>query len=402
MKHGRLSEYFAGIAAKRLSVVEASVSHSHQHEFNGVEQLKQILGDSLGKTKIPATILYLRDEQVEPVSSSAVLTWYDAREKHPTRSEFRLYFPDNAASALAKPGDLLVIARRTDGTAMILICEAGSTIESQVAWLFGVGEVPAGGYTVRDSPGSTEIALVTRYILEAIGIEVPADEEPYLQDMLQLFGLGFPPTRAFSAYARGTLPGVDPCSDADAALMAWMEQEEALFRTLERHIIKARLKQGFEEDVEAFISYSLSVQNRRKSRVGHALENHCEAIFVANDLRHSRTAVTENRTRPDFLFPGASEYHDPSVDADLLSMLGVKSTCKDRWRQVLSEADRIPQKHLLTLEPAVSLNQTNEMRAKSLQLIIPSALHNSYQPAQREWLMDLGEFVNLVRSKQSR
>ena len=27
------------------------------------------------------------------------------------------------------------------------------------------------------------------------------------------------------------------------------------------------------------------------------------------------------------------------------SMLGVKTTCKDRWRQVLSEADRIPQKH---------------------------------------------------------
>lgn len=402
MKHGRLSEYFAGVAAKRLSAVEASVSRSRQHEFNGVEQLKRVLGDSTGKTKIPATILYLRDEQTAPVSSPAVLTWYDAREKHPKRSEFRLYFPDNPASELARPGDLLVIARRTDGTAMLLVCEAGSTIESQVAWLFGVNDVTMAGYTIRDSLGSSEIALATRYILESIGIEVPADGEPYLEDMLRLFGLKFPPTRAFSAYARSTLPDVDPCSDADAALMAWMEQEEALFRALERHIIKSRLKQGFEEDVEAFLSYSLSVQNRRKSRVGLALENHCEAIFVANGLRHSRTAVTENRNRPDFLFPGATEYHDPSFDAESLSMLGVKSTCKDRWRQVLSEADRIPHKHLLTLEPAVSVNQTNEMRAKSLQLIIPAPLHYSYQAAQREWLMDLGEFVSAAKSKQSR
>jgi hypothetical protein len=33
-------------------------------------------------------------------------------------------------------------------------------------------------------------------------------------------------------------------------------------------------------------------------------------------------------------------------------MLGSKSTLKDRWRQVLDEADRITHKHLLTLSRA--------------------------------------------------
>lgn len=54
-----------------------------------------------------------------------------------------------------------------------------------------------------------------------------------------------------------------------------MEQEELLFRTLERHIVSTRLKEGFGNeklDVDVFISFSLSVQNRRKSRVGYALE----------------------------------------------------------------------------------------------------------------------------------
>jgi len=56
-------------------------------------------------------------------------------------------------------------------------------------------------------------------------------------------------------------------------------------------------------------------------------------------------------------------------------MLGVKSTCKDRWRQVLAEADRIDQKHLLTLEAAISINQTAEMQSKQLQLVVPAAVH---------------------------
>jgi hypothetical protein len=81
-------------------------------------------------------------------------------------------------------------------------------------------------------------------------------------------------------------------------------------------------------------------------------------------------------------------------------MLGVKSTCKDRWRQVLAEADKIPSKHLLTLEAAISSNQTDEMQAKDLQLVLPSALHHTYSPAQQKWLMDVSAFIDLVRERQ--
>ncbi len=69
-------------------------------------------------------------------------------------------------------------------------------------------------------------------------------------------------------------------------------------------------------------------------------------------------------------------------------MLGVKSTCKDRWRQVLAEANRIEHKHLLTFEAAISSNQTDEMRTKNLQLVVPRRLHDSYTETQRAWLMD--------------
>ena len=81
-------------------------------------------------------------------------------------------------------------------------------------------------------------------------------------------------------------------------------------------------------------------------------------------------------------------------------MLGAKSTLKDRWRQVLSEALRIPEKHLLTLEPGISENQTDEMQAKKLQLVVPKRLHNTYRLTQQTWLMDVADFISVVRSRQ--
>ena len=81
-------------------------------------------------------------------------------------------------------------------------------------------------------------------------------------------------------------------------------------------------------------------------------------------------------------------------------MLGVKSTCKDRWRQVLAEANRIKTKHLFTLEPGISENQTTEMQYSNLRLILPQPLHETYSTAQQVWLMNLEGFINLVRDRQ--
>ncbi|MBY8609599.1 restriction endonuclease [Burkholderia arboris] len=402
MKRGHLSEYFAGVAIKRLSAVEADVLASNQHEFNGVESLKRIFGQATGKQTFSARFVYLSDEDDNPVVADGFLTWYDARERHPTRSEHRLYFPTTTVSQCAAAGDLLVIARKPDGSALVVVAEDGSTIGNQICWLFDVDDLKSPGFAVR-SELETEhdrIQFASRFILEQIGVVVEVVEENYLEMMLKKFGGSFPTTREFSAWARSTLPDIVARDDADGAIMAWMEREENLFRTLERYIISDRLEKGFKGDVDAFISYSLSVQNRRKSRVGLALENHLEMIFHECGVKCQRAAVTENKSKPDFLFPGAEAYHNPNFDHGRLVVLGVKSTCKDRWRQVLAEANRVEEKHLMTLEAAISTNQTNEMKANRLQLILPKKLHESYTEEQRNWLLDVQDFVALVKMRQ--
>lgn len=399
IKRGSLADYFDAVVAKRLSAVETRSDVSNQHEFNGIEGFKRIFGTQ--KATYSTLFVNVTDE-ADPEATSGFMTWYDARERDPRRSEFRFYFsssfiPDNAA-----PGDLLLIGKRPDDTLLVLIAAAGSTSENQLLWLFDITELSGETYTLKE-PGElqTSIGLAANFVLAAIGIDVPESDDSYLEVLLGTFGSEFPTTRKFSAFARSTVTNVSSKDDPDAAVVAWMEREELLFRTMERHIVAARLREGFGEDVDQFVSYSLGVQNRRKSRVGHALENHVEQIFRDSGVRYSRGARTENKAAPDFLFPGISEYFDPAFPVGRLTMLGVKSSCKDRWRQVLSEAAKIPHKHLLTLEPGISEGQTSEMAAHSLQLVVPEPLLPTFSVQQQGWLLRFSDLLALVHSRQA-
>src|SRR5438874_2233513 len=107
MKRGYLSEYFEGVAVKRLSAVEADLLTSHQHEFQGVESLTAILGQPNGKVPYAAKVIYLTDDDDQPLIEDATFTWYDVREGERARGgtktgrmrwEYRLYFPTTNVS----------------------------------------------------------------------------------------------------------------------------------------------------------------------------------------------------------------------------------------------------------------------------------------------------------------
>ncbi|TXK94611.1 restriction endonuclease [Methylococcaceae bacterium HT1] len=402
MKKGFLSEYFQGVSVKRLSSVEVNAEASNQHEFNGARGLLNLLGrDKL--SDCPARFLWLGEEN-EGISEDSFVTWYDSREKHLTRTEYRLYFRSNPVMELAQVNDLLIVAKRPNNEFMIIVVSEGSTIENQLLWLFNLhGNIEAKFQYHQIEEENIQVDFAVRFILEELGIEVEEPESERLDNLLEKFNGAFPKTVIFSDFARNTISGIVPQDDPDQALLSWIEWEEKLFRRMERHIVSERLNNGFIEpegaDVEGFIKFSLSVQNRRKSRIGHALEHHVEAVFKACNVQYDRQAVTENKTKPDFLFPSMKDYHNTSFPVHELSMLGVKSTCKDRWRQVLSEAAKIENKHLLTLQPGISENQTNEMKSNNLQLVIPKGLHQTYQDNQQNWLMSFSDFIMMVKGK---
>ncbi|MCO5204956.1 MAG: type II restriction endonuclease [Anaerolineae bacterium] len=352
--------------------------------------------------KFENILIDLHKIENETAVDTGFATWCDAREDHPTRSEYRLYYPATTVSEVAAEGDLLVIGKLPDDSILVIVVRAGTTIENNILWLFNLpDEGTQKRFTVQEieEENDPELDFASRIILTELGIEISETDENYLEVMLEKFRGKFPTTRIFSAFARETLGDISAIDNPDKAVIAWMDRVEMLFRTLERHFVSERIKDGF-EDVDTFISYSLSVQNRRKSRVGHALENHLEQVFTDNSITYSRGKVTEYKAKPDFIFPDIEHYYNLKFPDTRLTMLGVKSTCKDRWRQVLSEAARIEDKHLLTLEPGISENQTDEMVANNLQLVIPQSLHATYKPGQQSWLVSVQSFLQLVESRQ--
>ena len=408
MNYGVLADRFEGVAAKHLAQVEINRMVSNQHEFQGVRALYDILGPADDPVPFPATYYWMGDEGDEDFEIlESYCTWSDVRRNTPNRSEYRLYYPAVSEPLVrkARAGDLLVIAKATDQRLHIFLCPRDTTTEQQLLWLFGIQpDLPRWNVRVLDSGNSILLGFMARSVLNALGMEVEQPEPDALDELISRYGSGFPTGREFSRFARRTLPGIDPVGDPDLALIAWMDHTQNLSEHLERHLVSDRLKAGFvidgAADLDGFIEFSKSVLNRRRSRAGAGLEHHIEALLLAHNLRYSVDSRTEGNKRPDFIFPGEAEYHTPAYDATLLTMLGAKRTCKDRWRQVLAEARRIPHKHLLTLEPAISAGQTDEMQSENLQLVIPRPLFESYRPAQQSWLMDVAGFIELVKAKQ--
>lgn len=405
MQRGQLSDYFEGVGVKRLSAVDAEPKTSNQHEVGTTKKMRD---DFLGEThqeKFPAIYIWLGGDQ-EGFTEESWATHYDARIKKEDRAaEWRLYYPSNPVTEAMRAGDTLFLAKDQGGVLWFIVAPEGSTSEQQLFWLFGLR--PEGkSFVSREFSGAEpELDFAARFILDEIGVEFEEPDADKLDSIIEKFGTTFPKTAEFSDLARLTLPEVRAEDDPDAALIAWLDHEEALFRRLERKVVSSRIEAGFVDDtgtdVDGFISFSLSVQNRRKSRMGHSLENHLAAVLRAHNIRHIRGAVTEHKHKPDFLFPDLETYQAAPAEGDArLTMLGAKSTCKDRWRQVLAEAEKISRKHLLTLEPGISEPQTDQMEASSLQLVVPSPVHGSYTDAQRGWLWSVGDFIGEVRARQ--
>jgi hypothetical protein len=187
---------------------------------------------------------------------------------------------------------------------------------------------------------------------------------------------------------------------ADDIILEWTDAEYQLFRGLEEKIYSPVYTKPF-DNCQSLVEFSNSILNRRKARAGKSLEHHLAEIFTASCLKYEEQVITENKKKPDFIFPDGESYHNFMFPSDKLTMLGAKTTCKDRWRQVLNEADRIPHKHLFTLQRGVSKNQLQEMKDEHLTLVVPKSNKSLFLPEFHDNIMCLSDFIVMVRERQS-
>lgn len=243
----------------------------------------------------------------------------------------------------------------------------------------------------------------TNRLIEAEQVQAETQEQIAIQEFIRSLNVEFPASETISAAARDIQNSVynhldDVCTNPDRKIIEWTNTEYLLFRAIEHSRYGETISRGF-TSVDDFISMANMVLNRRKSRAGKSLEHHLAAVFDGNEIVYTPQAVTEGNKRPDFIFPSQAAYHDMAFSTAKLISLAAKTTCKDRWRQVINEADRLRDKpkYLCTLQQGISPAQMDEMQAENVILVVPQPYIETYPRDRQDRIWSLSKFVHYVR-----
>lgn len=323
--------------------------------------------------------------------------WYNNRMRGGTRNETRLTGFGGSSSALLDPdstGALSVFAfSSVNGDAIdtcnVWICRCGmeeDIIEEKIGYIEpGRGVIWPPHHPLFSSPLLDKSGTAKDCWLKPN--EIPAE-----------WSRRFPGGAEIVARAVEMRP--ESSMDPDRRLLSRRACEFAIFRSVEESTELTAIRKGF-STMEEFLERAQSILQRRKSRSGRSLELHARAIFTEEGLcegRHfSHQKESEQGSRPDFLFPSVNAYRNGSFPQDQLRMLAVKTTCRDRWRQVLQEANRIEIKHLLTLQEGVSERQFRQMKEAGVRLVVPQPLISKFPQSVQPELQTLKSFITDVR-----
>lgn len=247
----------------------------------------------------------------------------------------------------------------------------------------------------------------TNHMIDTSAVLPETQERIAIQEFIDTLTVDFPLSDVMSAAARDIQNRVYNHleyirTNPDRKIIEWTNTEYALFRAIEHARYGDKISHGF-TSVDEFITMANMVLNRRKSRAGKSLEHHLSAIFDGNNIQYTAQSVTEGNKKPDFLFPSQAAYHNATFPTDKLISLAAKTTCKDRWRQVINEADRLRglPKYLCTLQQGISPAQMDEMQAEDVILVVPRPYIASYPADWRDRIWTVTKFVDYVREVES-
>ena len=337
--------------------------------------------------------MFTPNPPVQGVNSESLVdvTWQDGRVTHSCvhwygqkKNEYRLtrFGRDFPFRTVDNVGDLLVLIPENYERFSAFVLDSESDIEEIEAAL--------------------GLRLTDEWAAYRQGEPQVETEEDCVDKRFRQFVQGlekFPAGAVFSTQTRDALLACIRGFDAlvpDDLLMRCMESEYALFRLAERQICQKDIIRIF-KDVDDFLATASSIMNRRKARAGRSLENHVEYILQRANIPHVMRPDIDGK--PDIIIPSVAAYRDADYPLKKLLIVGVKTTCKDRWRQILNEAKRIPEKHILTIQQGISGNQLREMHAAKVKLVVPEKLHKQYPTDTPITLLNLEGFVQSVKQR---
>lgn len=142
-----------------------------------------------------------------------------------------------------------------------------------------------------------------------------------------------------------------------------------------QHIIEERITSGLENLYEEFDSFFMSVFQSRKSRAGGAFEFIIQELFLRLGYPFS-TQVNIEGAKPDFVLPSDEYFREYPLGSIIFT---AKRTLRERWRQVVTEANKGYGFFLATIDSKVSSSQINQMEKHKVHMVVPESLHGSIE-----------------------
>jgi len=136
-----------------------------------------------------------------------------------------------------------------------------------------------------------------------------------------------------------------------------------------------------------FDRFFLSLAQSRKPRAGSTFEWIIKGLFKKLNYPFAEQQVINGK--PDFLMPSREHYDTNPMDCIIFT---VKTTLRERWRQIVTEGTRGSGFFLATVDEKVSENQLREMLRNRIYLVVSSDLKKKVQ--------HYGEAVNVISFEQ--
>lgn len=152
----------------------------------------------------------------------------------------------------------------------------------------------------------------------------------------------------------------------DEVYRSYLENE----KNIGNEIILTYFPEIKNDPFNALNEFYMSIFQSRKSRAGKAFEYIIRTLFKRLNYSFSEQ-VNIDGAKPDFVLPSEEFFKNRPMDSVIFT---AKRTLRERWRQVVTEANKGYAFFLATIDTGVSMNQIQNMAEHKVYMVVPKKL----------------------------
>ena len=212
---------------------------------------------------------------------------------------------------------------------------------------------------------------------------------------IQKYGIKFIPTKEWIEFFFNNSKIIKKSlkeKNYDEVLKITREKSWLLYQKIERKIYEKRIKdiEDIEDidDMEKVFKLVESFKQTRKSRTGKQFEHIIYNIMKYEGLEFSFQC--KGKIKGDFVF---------EVSKNKYVILSLKTTLKERWKQVIFENEKITESYLLCVDENLPQAKINEITKYGIKFVLPS-----YLSVNKKNVISLNEFIEkfTIKKKQKK